>query len=158
MGRNHKALGVTMSSRALWLYRGWWLVIGLLLLSVTSIIVVLRLALGSEAFLKLGLLHPAVAAVVAYVIVLAMRLAGGPFANDRRKGVTSASSTAIAVRLWAMCFSLIVGAMLLWALVARLPNEFASRADAAPQVIEERSEIKAAAGVSTVSHSVKVTQ
>jgi membrane protease YdiL (CAAX protease family) len=158
MSETRKSLGVAVTPKALWLYRGWWLVIGIAVLTVAASLVVLGLTLKFEAFLQLGLLQPAIAAIGAFATVLSLRLLGGPFRNERRKGGVSASSTAIAVRLWAMSFALLVGAMLLSGLVARLPDKFQAQAGTPLKVVEERSEVKSAAGASTITHSTKVAQ
>lgn len=106
-----------------WLYRAWWVAIAF----APAILTVGFLALGWrppwDEVVKLGLLQPAIAAFFALTLVLSARVAFGRFVNDRRKGVNSASSAAIAVRLWAICFALLVVAMLLSSLVARLPDD-----------------------------------
>lgn len=89
---------------------------------------------------RLGLVQPGLAALVALTVVVGFRPSSGRFANGTRKGTSSASSATIAVRLWMLCFALLFGAMLLSALVARLPADLltqpapASRMEAKPNV------------------------
>jgi hypothetical protein len=142
MNNQPESTGLKPSTKARWFYRAWWLVVALA--PLLAIVLAARAPSDQlDAFLKLGLLQPAVAALLSLTIVLSMRLTWGRFVNERRKGVGSASSAAIAVRLWAICFVLLVGAMLLSALVARLPDNLLMRAGNAQKAVKARVEVKA---------------
>jgi hypothetical protein len=143
------------------LFLAWWVVIA----AAPAILIAGFLGFGwhprLDDFIRLGLLQPAIAAFFALALVLSVRVMLGRFVNDRRKGVNSASSAAIAVRLWAICFVLLVGAMLLSSLVARLPDGLLTEAlppKAAETETRSQAENRSAAAPSTVKASVEVTR
>jgi len=117
------------------------LVLAILLTAVPLLTSVWR---GFDQLVALGVLQPILAAFLSLAIVLGIRLAGGRYVGERRKGGTSASSAAIAVRLWALCFSLLAGAMLLFAAVQHVP-EWLQHAPASRSINAE-VEVKGAAG------------
>lgn len=108
-------------------------------------------------FGRLGLAAPAVAALLALVVVASMRLTWGRFSNERRKGVISASSAVIGVKLWGLCFALILGGILLSAVVARLPDSLKSLAGERPKAIETQIELSSNQAAPAQA-SVKVTR
>lgn len=156
MSNPPKSAGLKGSKKARWTFRAIWLIV-----SVGPILTIVLIANAStdrlDDFGKLGLVQPSVAALIALAVVMSMRLTWGRFANQRRKGVSSASSSAIAVRLWAVCFALLVGAMLLSALVTRLPTDLLRRADHPSKTFVKRIEVKPAGAASAATYSVTVT-
>ena len=108
--------------RAKWTFTA--LSVGAFALAIALTAVPLGIAVSREfdQLIALGLLQPLVAAFLSLAIVLGVRVAGGRYVGERRKGGTSASSAAIAVRLWALCFSLLAGAMLLFVAVQQVPR------------------------------------
>jgi hypothetical protein len=109
-------------------------------------------------FVELGLFQPIVAALLALAIVMGIWVAKGRYTNERRKGVSSASSSTIAVRLWAICFALLLGAMLLSAFLARLPPDVFTPAAGAMKPVEARGELRSSDKGPAASASVKVTR
>jgi hypothetical protein len=105
------------------------------------------------SYQRLGLVQPGLAALVALTVVASLRPKWGRFANATRKGARSASSATIAVRLWMLCFALLFGAMLLSALVARLPAELHVRP--APGATGE-IRIESTPGAGNISAAVRV--
>jgi len=148
--------GLKRSAKARRFYRFWWLTLALA--PVVAVILIAR-ASGDrlKQFDQLGLTVPAVAALLSLVIVLSMRLTWGRFSNERRKGVMSASSAVIGVRLWAFCFALLLGGMLLSAIVARLPDSLSSQFEESPKSIETQIELSSNQTTPTEA-TVKVTR
>lgn len=149
--------GLKITAKGSQIYRARWIVVAVAPLLSAAILVAVAVPFKLEEFSKQGLLQPAVAAFLALSIVLSMRLTWGRYSNERRKGVLSASSASIAVRLWAMCFSVIFGAMLLSALATHLPDRLGAPAPHEPKSVETHIEVKPAGAPPAVT-SVKVTQ
>lgn len=141
-----------------WIYRARWLLVALAPIAVGAAILSVALPSDWDDFLRLGLLQPAVAALLALTVILSTRLLLGRYSNDRRKGVSSASSATIAVRLWAICFALLLGGILLSAVIARLPDDLLTRSDGSPNQMEAHVELNGANGAPAVRTSVEVTR
>lgn len=78
-----------------------------------------------NSFASLGLLQPTIAALLALVIVSGIPPVRGRYVDGRRKGETSPSSATMAVRLWLLCFIALMVAIVISALLHRLPKTFA---------------------------------
>lgn len=125
-----------------------------LAVSLTAVPLYLTIARGFDQLVSLGLLQPIVAAFLALAIVLGIRVTAGRYVGERRKGGSSASSATIALRLWALCFSLLTGAMLLFAALARSPEWLRNeRADWKP--IHMQVEANVVAGSTTANVRVR---
>jgi hypothetical protein len=94
-----------------------------------------------EIIAKTGFVQPAVAALLAFSIVLVIRLTWGGFSNETRKGTISASSATIAVKLWAVCFALLFGSMLLSSLASKWPEGFRQQDVPAAKPVETQLEV-----------------
>lgn len=145
-----------ISPRASWSYMLFSSGAFALAVLLPSIALYFALKQGIERFIKLGLLQPLIAALLAFAIVVGARLTRGRYVNERRKGATSASSATIAVRLWAICFALLAGTMLLFAILAQSPEGLFKRTGL-PKSVETQIEVKSAGAAPAVT-SVKVTQ
>lgn len=86
-------------------------VIIIAVLILTEFIIIVR-EFKLDDLMQLGLLQPLCAAIIASAITIGTWMAKGGFANEQRKGVRSASSSTIAIKLWALCFTLFISAML----------------------------------------------
>ncbi|MCC5611621.1 hypothetical protein LC612_34040 [Nostoc sp. CHAB 5834] len=75
---------------------------------VTVLIVIILLAVSCDFTVKAEMMLPFIASILALAIVAGARVVNGSFSNDTRKGAVSASGATIAVRLWAICFSLLL--------------------------------------------------
>jgi chromate transport protein ChrA len=130
------------SAKARWFHRGRWLI-----LAAAPLLTVTIAARASADRLKqfgdLGLVQPSISALTALVVVLSMRLTWGRFATMGRKGRTSASSAVIAVQLWALCFALLFGSMLLSSAVSRWSGTFAAKNDPFPKSVETELQVTA---------------
>lgn len=126
-------------------YRARWIALITLPISIAVLIMALSLPSDWNAIAKAGVVQPAVAALIALTIVLSMRLTWGRYSNDRRKGVISASSATIAVKLWALCFALLFGSMILASVVKiwfdRLPAKSDGSANASAKSVETQLEV-----------------
>lgn len=103
------------------------LAFGIIIISVlilTEIIIIMR-KFKLDDVIQLGLLQPLCAAIIASAITIGTWIAKGGFANEQRKGVRSASSSAIAIKLWALCFTLFISAMLASSFLARSQRDVA---------------------------------
>jgi len=153
---NGQTQGLKRSRKARWIYRIQWLV--LVSAPVVAIILVAHASAARLAdFEKLGLVQPAVAALLSLAVILGMRLTWGRFADRARKGMSSASSAAIAVKLWMGCFTVLMAAMLLSTFVARLADKLTPQSDESRKSIETQIEVKAGAAAPAVT-AVKVTR
>lgn len=139
-------------------FRARWLVVALSPILVAAVLLLWALPRETVEPSKLGLVQPVIAALLALTVVLSMRLTWGRFTNQRRKGVSSASSAAIAVRLWAICFALLFAAILLSALLARLPNPLFTRAESATKAVEAHVEVNSNGVAPAVRSSIEVTR
>jgi hypothetical protein len=117
----------------------------------------LRFSASDHAIAEAGLLQPVIAAFIAFAIVLTARLTLGRFSNDSRKGTVSASSATIAVRLWALCFALLFGAILMSSAVSKWDGSLAAQNGAAPKHLETELEVSANKSAPAVA-TAKVTQ
>jgi hypothetical protein len=117
----------------------------------------MTLGRNPDEWLRLGLLQPLVAALLAFSVVVAMRGITGAFVGASPKGATSASSATIAVQLWAICFSLLVGAMLLTAVISRSPTSPSDGTNQRAKALETRLEVSSNEAAPAVA-TVKVTQ
>lgn len=111
---------------------------------------------GLGRLVELGLFQPMLAALLALVIVLGIWLAKGRYVDEQRKGVRSASSSTIAVRLWALCFVLLFGAMMLAALVTSVQRQTITFGGASKS--KDKIEIESDATAAGNSTSIKVSQ
>lgn len=148
--------GRRVTERATWMYLA--LVFGSFAIAMvlTTITLWFALSAGFDQIVKLGLLQPIVAALLALTIVMAMRLVKGRFVAERRKGSTSASSATIAVRLWALCFALLAAAMLLFELVAQLPMLVGTQRAKLATTVETEVEVKSSSAPAIAK--IKVSQ
>lgn len=112
---------------------------------------------GLERFTELGLLQPMLAGLLSLAFVMGIWIAKGRFVNERRKGVSSASSSAIAVRLWAICFALLFTSMMVSAVVNTAQRHPLGWIGASKITEVSRDEVLGPQGNST-STSVKVTR
>lgn len=131
--------------------------VGALVLAIVLTVVplVITVSRAFDQLITLGLLQPMVAAFLALTIILGIRIVGGRYVGERRKGGTSASSAAIAVRLWALCFSLLAGSMLLFAALQR-PPQWLEPAHGDRKKVETVVEVNGAAG--SAATRIKVAQ
>lgn len=132
-------------------------VLSLTILLLTEGLIVLIIRDADEQLVKFGLLQPLFAALIALAVVMGAWVAKGNFTNEQRKGVRSASSSTIAVRLWALCFVLLVGAMQLSAFLSAVqfhvvPKTGASRSPGKKIVVKSTTTLGA------TSASIKVVQ
>lgn len=127
----------------------------LLALVMTAVPLFVTLSRGFDQLISLGLLQPMVAAFLSLAIVFGVRIVAGRYVGERRKGGTSASSAAIAVRLWALCFSLLAGAMALFVAVQRAP-EWLDSARRDGKKVETTVEMNSAAG--STATKIKIVQ
>jgi hypothetical protein len=148
--------GLRVTKRANWTYLT--LVFGSFAIAMVLLTTTLwfSLSAGFDQVVSLGLLQPIVAALLALTVVMAMRLVKGRFVGERRKGSTSASSATIAVRLWAMCFALLAGAMLLFELLAQLPTLAGTQPGKLATTVETEVEVTSSSAPATAK--IKVSQ
>lgn len=132
--------GLKPTDGARWFFRSWWLITATAPVTVIMLVVNVQPQRLAE-LAKQGLVQPTIAALIAMSVVLSMRMTWGRYANDRRKGNISASSATIAVRLWAICFALLMGSMLVASVVARLPDDLLARTDAQAKAAEIQLEV-----------------
>jgi lysylphosphatidylglycerol synthetase-like protein (DUF2156 family) len=116
----------------------------------------LSLNRGLGRLVELGLLQPMLAALLALMIVLGIWLAKGRYVDEQRKGVRSASSSTIAIRLWALCFVLLFSAMMLAALVTSVQRQTITFGGASNS--KGKIEIESDATAAGNSTSIKVSQ
>ncbi|WP_156167281.1 hypothetical protein [Sphingomonas sp. Ag1] len=122
-------------------YRARWITVAAIPFALAVLIMVLTLPSDWDTIAKAGLVQPAVAALIALAIVLSMRLTWGRYSNDRRKGVISASSATIAVKLWALCFALLFGSMMLGSVVNKWTGTPSGKSEAPPKAVETQLEV-----------------
>jgi hypothetical protein len=140
MGKKLPTKGLKPTDGARWFFRSWWL------MTATAPAIVIMLVAQAEPhriaeLAKQGLVQPTIAALIAASVVLSMRMTWGRYSNDRRRGNISASSATIAVRLWAICFALLMGSMLIASVVARLPDNMFAGTDSHVKAVETQLEV-----------------
>ncbi len=122
-------------------YQARWITVAVVPIFLAVLIMALTLPSNWDTIAKAGVVQPAVAALIALTIVLSMRLTWGRYSNDRRKGVISASSATIAVKLWALCFALLFGSMILGSVVNIWSGRLSAQSDASVKVVETQLEV-----------------
>lgn len=131
------------------IFRVRWIMLAVVPISLAVIpigfaVLITTLSLRSDwnAVVKAGIVQPALAALIALAVVLSMRLVLGRYSNDRRKGSISASSATIAVKLWALCFALLFGSMILASVVNTWFDGTPAKSDASVKSVETQLEVK----------------
>lgn len=122
-------------------YRARWIAVAVIPIVLALLVMAVSLPSDWHTIANAGVVQPAVAALIALTIVLSMRLTWGRYSNDRRKGVISASSATIAVKLWALCFALIFGSMILGSVVNKWSSGLSAKSDASAKVVETQLEV-----------------